>query len=575
MGQLTKTTYALVVAIEHYPNLSLEWQRKGLNQQAAAFVKWLLSKEVPPTNIRIFRSTGVKPDEDPFRHLSLPKESIRNADKQAITEALKTLPQSCPDGTCLIIYWVGHGFVDINRHRRLLLADALDNNMSNLDLESVLGILRSPERGSLESQIGVFDSCAQVITGSQFPDGGLAVSPPLYEGLIQQEFYFAVPDGKYAVSGVFGPAALRALKAQPEGIWPPTGISEAIEKELGKNSHLPVEVLWTSKEAGSFKQIRSGSVRWVYANILLFLACVFGPVFWLAAIANIAPWTIPALAVLAVVWAMIPVTPLAQYVTRSYLSMFSRQIIAWVLAVVLLVGLLLQFLSPIVWAKSSTGTEILADLIDVNYRGQPVRTNLRIRAEPTALFLPLGGAKRNLAARTNGRIFCRGNVLPNPFPWLPRALSNVLDIGAEPNSDTLAPSPIMLNITDHIPAWKTNSGRTALLELDLNLEADGQHYHYRFPNIKPGQTIRLDSTFVNLDPSLDGTFIVYRGQLALGCDSPKGLTAWYVGKWVGAVDPDGDHMGRPFGIDLTKGKPVGIINWETALLCENRPDLCK
>lgn len=575
MAELKKTTYALVVAIEYYPNLGMEWQRKGLNEQAAAFVKWLLHEDVPPANIRVFRSTAVEPEDDPFKQLALPKEAIKNADRQAITEALKTLPQSCPEGKCLMIYWVGHGFVDESSHRRLLLADALENNMSNLDLESVLGILRSAERGNLQYQIGVFDSCAQVIAGSQFPDGGLTVGAALYDGLVQQEFYFAVPDGKFAVTGVFGPAALRALKAKAETTWPPQAISNAIENELSKNSHLPVRVVWTSKEAGFLREIRSGSLRWVYANVLLFLACFFGPVLWLAVIANIAAWTISGLAVLAVVWAIIPNTPLAQYLKRSYLSMFSRQIVAWILAVILSVGLIFQFFSPIAWAKSSTGRDILADLIDVDQRGQPLKIDLKIQTESTALLLPLGGTARNLAARTNGRIFCWGTVVPVPFPWLPGAIANILDVSPEPSSDRLYPQPIILRITNQIPRWEINGGGKTRLELYLTIKSEVAANHYRFSDIQPGQSIRLDSTFTDLDPSLDSTHMVYRGQLALGCATPKLMTAWYESKWVGAMavpDRDLDHMGPLFGIDLTSGTPS--IDWNTARLCVNKLDLC-
>lgn len=114
---------------------------------------------------RFFRSEGVTPDRitlllgtrEPVGE-ALAGVTVRPADRRTIRDVLLTeIP--AVGASDLYILWGGHGFVDVERNRRLRYPDARPTEPADLDVDSLLGTYASDLVPALDRQIWLIDAC--------------------------------------------------------------------------------------------------------------------------------------------------------------------------------------------------------------------------------------------------------------------------------------------------------------------------------------------------------------------------------------------------------------------------------
>src|SRR6476646_10402156 len=132
-------TVAIVVGVEAY-SAGPTWNLNGPALDACRFAKWLDRSGVPKGNITMLLSPliGNVDKIDEMR----PDFNIRVATAENVRRVfVNELHDRSSD--LLIIYWGGHGVMEDGDIRRLLYADAANNDKRNLNLTSLLKALRS------------------------------------------------------------------------------------------------------------------------------------------------------------------------------------------------------------------------------------------------------------------------------------------------------------------------------------------------------------------------------------------------------------------------------------------------
>jgi hypothetical protein len=236
---LVEQTYAVVVAIEQYPELGPPWALPGVSKQAADFARWLiLDRGISPGHVQVFASGA---DLAPFVGLGISRQGIKLPEAGPLNRFFAELKKTWPDGRLLFIYWVGHGFVGRDGSRRLILSDAIPAQKTNLDINKLVHLLRSDLAGTFRQQIAFIDTCARFFetlqSASDLPDGGLSRGEFQPEA-VEQNFYFAASSGEYGTKDLFGPYILDLLRKLPADQWPPdrrwllARVDEEFEKVL-------------------------------------------------------------------------------------------------------------------------------------------------------------------------------------------------------------------------------------------------------------------------------------------------------------------------------------------------------
>lgn len=212
---LPERTYALVVGVESY-DVSPGWRLPGAAHDAHGFARWLTGTgQVPPDNLRLFLS--------PLAGTELPcpdgLPEYRPATEANIKRALlNDLPSR--DGDLLWIYWAGHGFIDDSGSALLPYADAIGDNISNLNLGSALRRWRSSSVSNRRfgHQIALVDACQMDhrARGLQFEESKYGKGATLQER--RQFVLYAARPGEVAQnnaerqSGLFTSTLLDKLK---------------------------------------------------------------------------------------------------------------------------------------------------------------------------------------------------------------------------------------------------------------------------------------------------------------------------------------------------------------------------
>ncbi|MBD2692004.1 caspase family protein [Anabaena catenula FACHB-362] len=224
-------TYALVVGIEKYQNPDFNVKNGGGPAiDALKFYTWLIQCGVPRDNICLCLSY-LEENKHLFSTLNAqnnhPTEA--NIDK-LITEFL--LPK---EGDLIYIFWAGHGLIDFERTRRLLCADAVNDNWRNIDFKSLQDFLNS--RSKIQQHIYIIDACANYIRESQRNElidiGGKTFPRGDRKPDIKQFILLATREGEKAIvnspekTGYFSQAVREALGQEPPDIWPPDMLSVA------------------------------------------------------------------------------------------------------------------------------------------------------------------------------------------------------------------------------------------------------------------------------------------------------------------------------------------------------------
>ncbi|MEG4029967.1 MULTISPECIES: formylglycine-generating enzyme family protein [unclassified Microcoleus] len=238
-------TYGLVVGIEKYSNTS--WNVGGPANDALKFADWLCKRDVPKENIRLCLSLL----EENNHLLEQSDFTVEEATEQNLSNIIEN-NFSKQKGDLLYIFWAGHGLLSSERERRLLCADATSQNWRNLDLDSLLLLLKSNLFG-IKNHICILDACANYLLesdgrptnlkGKQFSSG-----QPMRD--YKQFVLLATREGEKAIvntkcqTGYFSQAVREALEQEPLETWPPNMkvISEKVQQQVTSlnNKQLPI-----------------------------------------------------------------------------------------------------------------------------------------------------------------------------------------------------------------------------------------------------------------------------------------------------------------------------------------------
>jgi len=210
-------TFALVVGIAKYQESSWNITSGATVKDALKFACWLHERGVPASNIKLCLSP-LKENQElincglSVEHCTL--ESIINIIYNFLSK--KT-------GDLLYIFWAGHGLITSERERRLLCADATEQNWQNIDLHTLL-LLLSSESFQIRNHICIIDACANYLLESEGGStnlGGVIFNSGKPRTDSQSFVLFATREGEKAKvsaqsqTGYFSQAVLSVLKNKP------------------------------------------------------------------------------------------------------------------------------------------------------------------------------------------------------------------------------------------------------------------------------------------------------------------------------------------------------------------------
>jgi uncharacterized caspase-like protein len=125
-------TYALLVGIERY-KAGKDWDLDGPASDARRFAAWLRKSGVPAANITALispleRNAAVRSEIEDLIEKPAP-EATAAAVRWALVDDLKTR-----SADLFLLFWGGHGWITPEGDRRLLYADATDDDRKNRTL---------------------------------------------------------------------------------------------------------------------------------------------------------------------------------------------------------------------------------------------------------------------------------------------------------------------------------------------------------------------------------------------------------------------------------------------------------
>jgi len=225
---LAKNTYAILIGIEQYGESG--WELNGPAMDALRMATWLLSKDVPAANIRVYINEGTQINDELARQRKELKEALVVAgvdlhgnpvrsvlDEALAPENLPTLP-GLGDKT-LIIYVCGHGLWEGGgtQRRCLVTADASLRSCHVVDLTFVANQLcHHSSENRFTHQWLIQDACATL--PDDLPLRSLGTSNgPRTVGVNLQYMLCAARPGEAAINdstqqaGQFTAALLEAL----------------------------------------------------------------------------------------------------------------------------------------------------------------------------------------------------------------------------------------------------------------------------------------------------------------------------------------------------------------------------
>lgn len=196
---------AVVVGIDRYGGTP-RWDLAGPVDDAVRFVRWFLSVGVPAGRITLL-ATPVPSAPDGVEVLP--------ADRVNVREVLVRRAARLEHRT-LFVVWGGHGFVDLQRRRRLYYADTDLDDPLDLDLDSLLARYASTRVPHLHRQFWIVDAC-QVDSPPSANHETFEAGEPVAGRT--QDVLFAAGFGQRAIdlpverTGIFSREVLRVLEA--------------------------------------------------------------------------------------------------------------------------------------------------------------------------------------------------------------------------------------------------------------------------------------------------------------------------------------------------------------------------
>ena len=214
-------TYALVVGVEKYAAGS-NWNLDGPASDASKFAEWLRSQQVPAENIFMYLSPLNE-------NAGIAGSGAQAATRENVYQALTTILPSKKEGTLFYLFWGGHGMLTPDNKRLLFYTDATQQNILNLDLNSLLTSLRSNYFPGFEQQIFFIDACANYVVDwrlyGTLPRETFSGGDPL--ATREQFVCLAAKPGEYAKNvtkqqtGLFSQVVREELAKQGSDRWPP------------------------------------------------------------------------------------------------------------------------------------------------------------------------------------------------------------------------------------------------------------------------------------------------------------------------------------------------------------------
>ena len=216
-------THAIVVGIEQYSIPNGSWNLNGPAVDATRFVQWLRGRGVPAKNIRLFAQSI----DDNKSELAAIDVTSEPADDKTILDAF-TDDFANRRGELLFLFWGGHGVVGDNE-RRLFFSNVRENNLRNLNVNSLLQVFRSTFLSSFDKQVFFVDACANYFELQQSPVGlaEIPVVPGMPRPAVAQFVLFSASAGERAKNvsalrtGLFSHELVEELKKSPATEWPP------------------------------------------------------------------------------------------------------------------------------------------------------------------------------------------------------------------------------------------------------------------------------------------------------------------------------------------------------------------
>jgi hypothetical protein len=216
-------TRAVVVGIETYAIAGAR-PLNGPARDACRFIRWLRGRGVPAENIVLFASPLPGANADEVTKLEASEKIVASpAKREALyTHLTKELPKQ--SAGLFWLFWGGHGVAAGDDERRLIFADATEDDYSSFDLKAMLRGIRDVRYAGLPRQVVVVDACANELrtlpAAMPFPAQTLEPS-------IEQFAILAARSGERAKNdnargtGVFSSALLESLEAAPVAPFPP------------------------------------------------------------------------------------------------------------------------------------------------------------------------------------------------------------------------------------------------------------------------------------------------------------------------------------------------------------------
>ena len=247
-------TVALVVGIERYKAKSTTWDLNGPASDARRMTEWLIQKGVPASQIHLHLSPG-------DTTLMNGQPQAKPANREEVREALNVLHQE--QGDLLLIFWGGHGVIDSDGNRRLLYANATEDDKQNLDLDDLLRTLRTTYFKGFPRQICIVDACANFVEhmrlAHRLPKEQLPGSAPLFPEpeqfvLLSARAGEAAQNLSREGTGQFSKALLELL---PEQEWPLKmgPLADALKKRFkelrGRDETSQTPIYWWRKSGES------------------------------------------------------------------------------------------------------------------------------------------------------------------------------------------------------------------------------------------------------------------------------------------------------------------------------------
>jgi hypothetical protein len=141
----------VLVGIDEYQG-GPAWSLRGPVDDAVRFAEFFVRHGVPPEQITVLATPRPAP-------AALPAGlDCRPADRATVREVFVRELSAAREGT-LYVVWGGHGYVDLDHHRRLLYPDATSDDPVDLDLDALLRRFGSDAVPGLDRQVWVIDAC--------------------------------------------------------------------------------------------------------------------------------------------------------------------------------------------------------------------------------------------------------------------------------------------------------------------------------------------------------------------------------------------------------------------------------